>query len=67
MRIRNTWFAALAVAVLVLFCAVSSYAASQKEGFAAKVNGVGIKAATLDAAVANFIENQKIYESQQEE
>ena len=61
MRIRNTWFAALAVAVLVLFCAVSSYAASQKEGFAAKVNGVGIKAATLDAAVANFIENQKMF------
>ncbi|MBU1912215.1 MAG: peptidylprolyl isomerase [Candidatus Omnitrophica bacterium] len=61
MRIGNTWFAALAVAVLVLFCVVSSNAASRKEGFAAKVNGVGIKAATLDAAVNNFIENQKMF------
>ena len=61
MRIRNTWFAVLAVAVLVLFCAVSSNAASQKEVFAAKVNGVGIKIATLDAAVNNFVENQKMY------
>lgn len=61
MRIRNTWFAALAVAVLVLFCVVDSNAASQKDGFAAKVNGVGIKVATLDAAVNNFIENQKMY------
>ncbi len=61
MRIRNTWFTALAVAVLVLFCVVSSNAASQKEGFAAKVNGAGIKAVTLDAAVNNFIENQKMF------
>ena len=61
MRIRNTWFAVLAVAVLVLFCAVSSNAASQKEVFVAKVNGVGIKTTTLDAAVNNFVENQKMY------
>ena len=61
MRIRNAWFAVLAVAVLVLFCAVSSNAASQKEVFAAKVNGVGIKTTTLDAAVNNFVENQKMY------
>ncbi|MDP2911037.1 MAG: peptidylprolyl isomerase [Candidatus Omnitrophota bacterium] len=61
MRIRNVWFAALAVAVLALFCAVSSNAASQKEAFAAKVNGVGIKTVTLEAAVNNFIENQKMF------
>jgi len=61
MRIKNTWFAALAVAVLVLFCVVSSNAASQKDVFAAKVNGVGIKAATLDTAVNNFVENQKMF------
>lgn len=61
MRIRNAWFAALAVAVLALFCVVSSDAASQKEVFAAKVNGAGIKAATLNTAVNNFIENQKMY------
>ncbi|MDP2921113.1 MAG: peptidylprolyl isomerase [Candidatus Omnitrophota bacterium] len=61
MRIRNTWFTALAVAVSVLFCVVSSNAASQKDVFAAKVNGAGIKAVTLDAAVNNFIENQKMF------
>ncbi|MDO8603258.1 MAG: peptidylprolyl isomerase [Candidatus Omnitrophota bacterium] len=62
MHIRNNWFAVAAVAVLVLFCvAVSSNAASKKEGFAAKVNGVGIKAETLDAAVNNFVENQKMF------
>lgn len=61
MHIRNTWFAVAAVAVSVLFCVVGSNAASQKEGFAAKVNGVGIKAETLDAAVNNFIENQKMF------
>ena len=61
MRIRNVWFAALMVVVLVLFCVVSSNAATQKEAFAAKVNGVGIKSTTLDAAVTNFIENQKMF------
>lgn len=61
MRIRNTWFAAAAVAVLTLFCVVSSNAASQKESFAAKVNGAGIKTATLDAAANNYVENQKMF------
>lgn len=61
MSIRNTWFAVIAVTVLALFCAVNSDAASKKDAFAAKVNGVGIKTATLDTAVANFIENQKMF------
>jgi len=60
MRIRNIWFAAAAFIAVVLFSVVSSDAASQKEGFAAKVNGVGIKKTTLDAAINNFIENQKM-------
>ncbi len=60
MRIRNIWFVAAAFVAIVLFSVVSSDAASQKEDFAAKVNGVGIKKTTLDAAVNNFIENQKM-------
>ena len=60
MRIRNTWFVVAAFVAIVLFSVVSSDAASKKEGFAAKVNGVGIKKTTLDAAVNNFIENQKM-------
>lgn len=61
MRIRNTWFASAAVVALTLFCVVSSNAASKKESFAAKVNGSGIKAQTLDTAVNNFVENQKMF------
>ncbi len=61
MRIRGAWFVAVAFVAIVLFSVVSSNAASQKEGFAAKVNGVGIKKTTLDAAVNNFIENQKMF------
>ena len=61
MNIRNTWFAAAAAAVLTLFCVVSSNAASQKGSFAAKVNGAGIKTATLNAAVNNYVENQKMF------
>ena len=61
MRIRNTWFLAAAAVMLTLSCVVSSNAASQKENFAAKVNGAGIKAVTLDAAVNNYIENQKMF------
>ncbi|MCX5692929.1 MAG: peptidylprolyl isomerase [Candidatus Omnitrophica bacterium] len=61
MRIRNAWFLAAAAAMLTLSCVVSSNAASQKENFAAKVNGAGIKAVTLDAAVNNYIENQKMF------
>ena len=61
MRIRNIWFVAVAVVALTLFCIVSSNAASQKESLAAKVNGAGIKAATLDAAVNNYVENQKMF------
>lgn len=61
MNIRNTWFAATAAAVLTLFCVVSSNAASQKGSFAAKVNGAGIKTATLNAAANNYVENQKMF------
>jgi len=61
MNIRNTWFAAAAAAVLTLFCVVSSNAASQKGSFAAKVNGAGIKTATLNAAANNYVENQKMF------
>ena len=61
MRIRNMWFTAVVVAVIALLCVVSSDAASKKEVFAAKVNGIGIKTITLDAAVNNFIENQKMF------
>lgn len=61
MNVRKVWFAAAIVIILALFCAISSNAASQKEGFAAKVNGVGIKESTLNTAVTNFIENQKMY------
>lgn len=61
MRIRNTWFLAAAVAALILFCVTSSNAASKKEDFAAKVNGAGIKTVTLDAAINNYVENQKMF------
>lgn len=61
MRSRNMWLVVTAVMVLALSCVVNSDAASQKEGFAAKVNNIGIKSATLDAAVNNFIENQKMF------
>ncbi|MDP2980824.1 MAG: peptidylprolyl isomerase, partial [Candidatus Omnitrophota bacterium] len=46
---------------VALFSITSCNAASQKEAFAVKVNGVGIKSTTLDAAVNNFIENQKMF------
>lgn len=61
MRIRNAWFVAVAALSVALFSVVSCNAASQKDVFAAKVNGVGIKAATLDTAVNNFVENQKMF------
>ena len=61
MRIVNTWLIAVVVVLVALFSITSCNAASQKEVFAAKVNGVGIKSATLDAAVNNFVENQKMY------
>lgn len=62
MRIRNIWFAVAAIAALMLFGVIFSNAApAKKENFAAKVNGAGIKAVTLDAAVNNYIENQKMF------
>jgi len=61
MRIRSVGLAIAVIAAVVLFTFVSSNAASQKDIFAAKVNGVGIKKSTLDAAVNNFIENQKMF------
>jgi len=62
MRIRNSWLVAVVVAAIALICVASSNAASKTDdGMAAKVNGVGIKAVTLDTAVSNFIENQKMF------
>jgi len=61
MRIKNVWFMAIAIVTIALFSVVSSYAASPKAAFAAKVNGVGIKAVTLNAALNNYVENQKMY------
>jgi peptidyl-prolyl cis-trans isomerase C len=57
----RTWklvLGAVLVVMAVCFGIVSSEAASPK--FAAKVNGVGIRAVTLDAAINNFVENQKM-------
>jgi peptidyl-prolyl cis-trans isomerase C len=61
MSIRKTWFVAAAILSVALFFVVSCNAASQKDVFAAKVNGVGIRTATLDTAVNNFVENQKMF------
>ena len=61
MCIRNVWFGAIIIVTIVLFSIISSHAASQKEEFVAKVNGVGIKAVTLEAALNNYVENQKMY------
>lgn len=58
MRIKSTGFCVAVILILVFSCVVSSTAASSE--LAAKVNGVGIKNATLEAAIANFIENQKM-------
>lgn len=59
MVLRRKTIFSVVIAVLVIGCAISGSAASSK--FAAKVNGVGIKTKTLDAAVSNFIENQKTF------
>jgi peptidyl-prolyl cis-trans isomerase C len=59
MRIRNTCLAAIVTILSVILCAAYSDAASKQ--FAAKVNGTGIKSASLDTAVNNFIENQKTF------
>jgi len=59
MFLRKVAVFSVVIAVLVVGCAISCSAASSK--FAAKVNGVGIKTKTLDAAVSNFIENQKVF------
>jgi len=59
MRIRNALLVAVAVGIMVMFTVSCGNAASQQ--FAAKVNGVGIKTQTLDAAVNNFMENQKAF------
>lgn len=57
MRIKGIGFCIAVILILTFSCIMFTIAASSK--FAAKVNGVGIKNATLDAAVTNFIENQK--------
>ena len=59
MVLRKVAVFSVVIALLVIGCAISCSAASSK--FAAKVNGVGIKTKTLDAAVSNFIENQKVF------
>ena len=59
MALRRKTIFSVVIAALVIGCAISGSAASSK--FAAKVNGVGIKTKTLDAAVSNFIENQKAF------
>ena len=56
MRIRNISIIFIAL-ILVLWNSSISEAASK---FAAKVNGKGVKNVTLDAAVNNFVENQKL-------
>ncbi|MFC1621521.1 peptidylprolyl isomerase [Candidatus Omnitrophota bacterium] len=57
MRIRKISVFVSLVLVLALGFAISSSAASK---YAAKVNGVNVKSMTLEAAVNNFIENQKM-------
>jgi peptidyl-prolyl cis-trans isomerase C len=45
--------------MLTVFLGIASCEAASSK-FVAKVNGVGIKNLTLDAAISNFIENQKM-------
>ncbi|MFA4991526.1 MAG: peptidylprolyl isomerase [Candidatus Omnitrophota bacterium] len=59
MRINKSGF--FTVMVLALVVAATAVAGAASQQFAAKVNGVGIKTLTLDAAVNNFIENQKMF------
>ncbi len=56
MRIKNISIIFIAL-ILVLWNSSITEAASK---FAAKVNGKGIKSVTLDAAVNNFVENQRL-------
>ena len=59
MRSRRIGIFGAVILMLVIGCTMSSDAASSK--FAAKVNGTGIENKALDAAVKNFIENQKMF------
>ena len=58
MRLKNIGIYACVVVALLMGYIVSSSGASSK--YAAKVNGAKIKTATLDAAVGNIIEEQKM-------
>jgi len=58
MRRRNIGLYAAAILIVALTCVTSNSEAASK--YAAKVNGVKIKNTMLDAAVNNFIENQKM-------
>ncbi|MBU1062169.1 MAG: peptidylprolyl isomerase [Candidatus Omnitrophica bacterium] len=58
MRKINTYLYGVVILMLMLSCAISCSAAGSK--YAAKVNGEGIKSVTLEAAIDNFIENQKL-------
>lgn len=59
MRSRNIGLYLAATLICSLVWLVSASAASSK--FVAKVNGEGIKQETLNAAMSNFIENQKMF------
>ena len=57
MPLKKFGIVVLAGLILVIGHVISSPAASSK--YVAKVNGIGIKTMVLDAAVRNFMENQK--------
>ena len=59
MRFKKIGIWSAVILMLIISCVISGSAASSK--FAAKVNGVGVKNSTLDAAVSNFVENQKTF------
>jgi len=58
MRRRNIGLYVVTILIIALTCVISNSEAASK--YAAKVNGVKIKNTMLDAAVNNFVENQKM-------
>jgi len=58
MRKRRAFYTAM-ILISVLGCVVSSTCEAASK-YAVKVNGTGIKNETLDSAVNNFVENQKM-------
>ena len=59
MRRKNASFYVGTVLILALTCIISNSEAASK--YVAKVNGVKIKGATLETAVNNFVDNQKLF------